>query len=161
MSAEPRAAERARPGAGGQLLEPLLLDAVGQRQVLRSGGRAGTATLSVEVLRYSWNVSNALDSPVSHSPLRATSRFFGPLTTASPGRPDICWINSVLFRRQRRQRQSTEVIAGGVVRETSTGSTAHKAISEYIEGWYNTRRPRSSISYLSPASYETTTFHVA
>lgn len=33
---------------------------------------------------------------------------------------------------------------------------AHKAIFEYIEGWYNTRRRHSSLGYLSPATYETT-----
>ena len=42
-----------------------------------------------------------------------------------------------------------------------TRTTAHKAIFEYIEGWYNTRRLHSSLGYLSPASYETTTRHVA
>jgi transposase InsO family protein len=34
---------------------------------------------------------------------------------------------------------------------------AHKAIFEYIEGWYNTRRRHSSLGYLSPATYEATT----
>lgn len=33
----------------------------------------------------------------------------------------------------------------------------HKAIFEYIEGWYNTRRRHSSLGYLSPATYEATT----
>ena len=32
----------------------------------------------------------------------------------------------------------------------------HKAIFEYIEGWYNTRRRHSSLGYLSPTTYETT-----
>ncbi|MFD2419406.1 IS3 family transposase [Amycolatopsis pigmentata] len=32
---------------------------------------------------------------------------------------------------------------------------AHKAIFEYIEGWYNTRRRHSSLGYRTPATYET------
>ncbi|WP_101613361.1 IS3 family transposase [Amycolatopsis sp. BJA-103] len=31
----------------------------------------------------------------------------------------------------------------------------HKAIFEYIEGWYNTRRRHSSLGYLSPNAYKT------
>ena len=30
-----------------------------------------------------------------------------------------------------------------------------RPIFEYFEGWYNTRRPHSSLGYLSPATYET------
>lgn len=38
-----------------------------------------------------------------------------------------------------------------------TKALARKAIFEYIEGWYNTRRRHSSLGYLSPAAYEATT----
>ncbi|WP_367127424.1 IS3 family transposase [Saccharothrix sp. HUAS TT1] len=38
---------------------------------------------------------------------------------------------------------------------------AHKAIFEYIEGWFNTRRLHSSLGYLSPATYEATRHHPA
>lgn len=31
----------------------------------------------------------------------------------------------------------------------------HRAVFDYIEGWYNTRRIHSSLGYLSPAEYET------
>jgi transposase InsO family protein len=37
-----------------------------------------------------------------------------------------------------------------------TKAKAHKAIFEYIEGWYNTRRRHSSLGYLSPNTYEAT-----
>ncbi|QFZ24247.1 hypothetical protein EKG83_14710 [Saccharothrix syringae] len=37
-----------------------------------------------------------------------------------------------------------------------TRTSAHKAIFEYIEGWYNTRRLHSSLGYLSPTTYEAT-----
>ncbi|WP_372495001.1 IS3 family transposase [Actinosynnema pretiosum] len=40
-----------------------------------------------------------------------------------------------------------------------TRTSAHKAIVEYIEGWYNTRRLHSSLGYLSPATYEATRHH--
>ncbi|QUF08304.1 IS3 family transposase [Actinosynnema pretiosum subsp. pretiosum] len=40
-----------------------------------------------------------------------------------------------------------------------TRTSAHKAIFEYIEGWYNTRRLHSSLGYLSPATYEATRHH--
>ncbi|MFC3456337.1 integrase core domain-containing protein [Amycolatopsis speibonae] len=33
-------------------------------------------------------------------------------------------------------------------------TTARKAIFEYIEGWYNTRRLHSSLGYLDPNTYE-------
>ncbi|MFF0145169.1 IS3 family transposase [Amycolatopsis sulphurea] len=36
-----------------------------------------------------------------------------------------------------------------------TRTAAHKAIFDYIEGRHNTRRLHSSLSYLSPSTYET------
>jgi putative transposase len=35
-----------------------------------------------------------------------------------------------------------------------TRSGLHRALFEYIEGWYNTRRLHSSLGYLSPVVYE-------
>ena len=35
-----------------------------------------------------------------------------------------------------------------------TRAAAHKAIFNWIEGWYNTRRRHSTLDYLSPAAYE-------
>ena len=32
-----------------------------------------------------------------------------------------------------------------------THAATHRAIFDYIEGWYNTRRRHSSLGYLSPA----------
>lgn len=37
-----------------------------------------------------------------------------------------------------------------------TRAAAHKAIFEWIEGWYNTRRRHSTLGYLSPTAYEAT-----
>lgn len=41
-------------------------------------------------------------------------------------------------------------------RSWPTRAMLKKAIFEYIEGWYNTRRLHSSLGYLSPAEYEAT-----
>jgi transposase InsO family protein len=35
-----------------------------------------------------------------------------------------------------------------------TKAEAHKAIFEYVESWYNTRRRHSGLGYLNPAAYE-------
>ncbi|WIV57797.1 IS3 family transposase [Amycolatopsis nalaikhensis] len=74
----------------------------------------------------------------------------------SVGRKGQCWDNAVAesffatIKAELLDRQAWP-----------TRTAAHKAIFEYIEGWYNTRRLHSSLGYLSPASYETTTRHVA
>jgi transposase InsO family protein len=35
-----------------------------------------------------------------------------------------------------------------------TRAGLHRAVFEYIEGWYNTRRLHSTLGYMSPAKYE-------
>jgi transposase InsO family protein len=35
-----------------------------------------------------------------------------------------------------------------------TRAGLRRAVFEYIEGWYNTRRLHSTLGYLSPAQYE-------
>jgi len=37
-----------------------------------------------------------------------------------------------------------------------TRAGLHRAVFDYIEGWYNTRRLHSSLGYQSPATYEAT-----
>ena len=39
-------------------------------------------------------------------------------------------------------------------RSWPTRTGLHRAVFEYIEGWYNTRRLHSSLGYLSPSRYE-------
>jgi len=41
-----------------------------------------------------------------------------------------------------------------IVRTWPTREHAHKAIFDWIEGWYNTRRRHSTLDYLSPTAYE-------
>jgi putative transposase len=69
----------------------------------------------------------------------------------SVGRKGQCWDNAVAesffatIKTELLDRQSWP-----------TKALAHKAIFEYIEGWYNIRRRHSSLGYLSPAAYEAT-----
>nr|AXL05587.1 hypothetical protein [uncultured bacterium] len=69
----------------------------------------------------------------------------------SVGRKGQCWDNAVAesffatIKTELLDRQAW-----------LTKAKAHKAIFEYIEGWYNTRRRHSSLGYRSPAAYEAT-----
>ncbi|WP_020638208.1 IS3 family transposase [Amycolatopsis balhimycina] len=70
----------------------------------------------------------------------------------SVGRTGQCWDNAVAesffatIKTELLDRQPWP-----------TRTRAHQAIFSYIEGWYNTRRRHSSLGYLSPSAYETTT----
>jgi transposase InsO family protein len=69
----------------------------------------------------------------------------------SVGRKGQCWDNAVAesffatIKTELLDRQPW-----------STKTLAHQAIFSYVEGWYNTRRRHSSLGYLSPTAYETT-----
>jgi putative transposase len=83
-----------------------------------------------------------------------TSRDFADLARAngvvlSVGRKGECWDNAVaesFFATIKRELIET--------RSWPTRLGLHRAIFEYIEGWYNTRRLHSTLGYLSPAQYE-------
>jgi len=83
-----------------------------------------------------------------------TSKNFGSLAKAngvqlSVGRTGECWDNAVaesFFATLKRELIET--------RPWPTHAGLHRALFEYIEGWYNTRRLHSSLGYLSPAVYE-------
>jgi transposase InsO family protein len=68
----------------------------------------------------------------------------------SVGRKGQCWDNAVA--ESFFSTIKTELLDR---QPWPTKALAHKAIFEYIEGWYNTRRRHSSLGYLSPATYET------
>jgi transposase InsO family protein len=83
-----------------------------------------------------------------------TSTQFGDLADdlgvrLSVGRKGECWDNAVA--ESFFATIKTELIDR---RGWPTRTAAHKAIFEYIEGWYNTRRLHSSLGYLSPNAYE-------
>jgi len=83
-----------------------------------------------------------------------TSRDFSDLARSngvvlSVGRKGECWDNAVaesFFATIKR-----ELIDA---RSWPTRAGLHRAVFEYIEGWYNTRRLHSTLGYLSPAQYE-------
>ncbi len=83
-----------------------------------------------------------------------TSRDFAELARAkgvvlSVGRKGECWDNAVaesFFATIKR-----ELIDA---RAWPTRSGLRRAVFEYIEGWYNTRRLHSTLGYFSPAQYE-------
>ena len=83
-----------------------------------------------------------------------TSRDFRQLAVAqgvklSLGRKGTCWDNAVAesffatIKREMIDRRPWPTIAG-----------LRRAVFDWIEGWYNTRRLHSSLDYLSPARYE-------
>jgi putative transposase len=83
-----------------------------------------------------------------------TSREFRQLAAAqgvvlSLGRKGDCWDNAVAesffatIKRELIDRRPWPTMAG-----------LHRAVFDWIEGWYNTRRLHSSLGYLSPAQYE-------
>jgi transposase InsO family protein len=67
----------------------------------------------------------------------------------SVGRRGQCWDNAVaesFFATIKAELLDR--------RPWPTRTAAHKAIFNWIEGWYNTRRRHSTLDYLSPVAYE-------
>jgi transposase InsO family protein len=67
----------------------------------------------------------------------------------SVGRKGECWDNAVaesFFATIKRELIDT--------RAWPTRAGLHRAVFDYIEGWYNTRRRHSALGYLSPTHYE-------
>ena len=83
-----------------------------------------------------------------------TSRDFAALARVngvvlSVSRKGECWDNAVaesFFATLKRELTDD--------RAWPTRAGLHRALFDYIEGWYNTRRLHSSLNYLSPAEYE-------
>jgi transposase InsO family protein len=74
----------------------------------------------------------------------------------SVGRKGECWDNAVaesFFATIKRELIDT--------RSWPTRAGLRRAVFEYIEGWYNTRRLHSSLGYRSPAQYEALIHHNA
>jgi transposase InsO family protein len=67
----------------------------------------------------------------------------------SVGRTGQCWDNALA-------ESFFATIKGELIetRAWPTRAAAHRAIFEYIEGWYNLRRLHSALGYRSPAVYE-------
>jgi transposase InsO family protein len=71
--------------------------------------------------------------------------------TLSMGRKGECWDNAV-------SESWFATLKGELVdrRPWPTRAGLRRAVFEFIEGWYNTRRLHSSLGYVSPAEYEAT-----
>ncbi len=90
-----------------------------------------------------------------------TSRDYGELARThgvvlSTGMAGECWDNAVaesFFATIKRELIDT--------RSWPTRTGLRRAIFEYIEGWYNTRRLHSALGYRSPAEYEALIHHTA
>ena len=85
-----------------------------------------------------------------------TSRDYAALAadlgvTLSVGRKGDCWDNAV--SESWFATFKSELIE---TRPWPTVTSLRRAVFEYIEGWYNTRRLHSSLGYRSPAEYEAT-----
>jgi len=79
--------------------------------------------------------------------LAALARANGVVLSVS--RKGECWDNAVaesFFATIKRELIET--------RAWPTRAGLRRAVFEYIEGWYNTRRLHSTLGYLSPAQYE-------
>ena len=90
-----------------------------------------------------------------------TSKDYAALARAngvilSVSRKGECWDNAVaesFFATIKRELIND--------RAWPTRAGLHRAVFDYIEGWYNTRRLHSSLGYLSPAEYELTHHNAA
>jgi transposase InsO family protein len=74
----------------------------------------------------------------------------------SVGLAGECWDNAVaesFFATIKREFIDT--------RAWPTRAGLRRAIFEYVEGWYNTRRLHSSLDYVSPAEWEARIHHIA
>ena len=107
--------------------------------------------------RRSTNIYSLFKQPVLRPPIEPsqyTSGDFAELARAngvvlSVGRKGECWDNAVaesFFATIKRELIDT--------RSWPTRTGLRRAVFEYIEGWYNTRRLHSTLGYLSPAQYE-------
>jgi len=83
-----------------------------------------------------------------------TSTDFAALARAngvilSVSRKGECWDNAVaesFFATIKRELTNDSA--------WPTRAGLHRAVFDYIEGWYNTRRLHSALGYLSPSEYE-------
>jgi putative transposase len=74
----------------------------------------------------------------------------------SVSRKGECWDNAVaesFFATIKRELIND--------RAWPTRTGLHRAVFDYIEGWYNTRRLHSTLGYLSPAEYESIHHHAS
>jgi putative transposase len=109
-----------------------------------------------DALSMAFTTRHPADGLIFHSDrgCQYTSRDYAALARAngvilSVSRKGECWDNAVaesFFATIKRELIND--------RAWPTRDGLHRAVFNYIEGWYNTRRLHSSLGYLSPAEYE-------
>ena len=109
-----------------------------------------------DALAMAFTTRRPADGVIFHSDrgCQYTSKDYATLARAhgvilSVSRKGECWDNAVaesFFATIKRELISD--------RAWPTRAGLHRAVFDYIEGWYNTRRLHSSLGYLSPAEYE-------
>ena len=118
---------------------------------------AGRRQLKHWTSTYSWSNKPVLSRPIELS--QYTSTDYAQLAAKhhvvlSVGRKGECWDNAVaesFFATIKRELIDT--------RAWPTRAGLHRAVFEYIEGWFNPRRLHSSLRYLSPAEHEAIHHH--
>jgi putative transposase len=115
-------------------------------------------SLVEDALSMAFTQRRPADGVIFHSDrgCQYTSRDYAALARASGvilsvSRKGECWDNAVaesFFATIKRELVND--------RAWPTRAGLHRAIFDYIEGWYNTRRLHSALGYLSPAEYELT-----
>jgi putative transposase len=113
-------------------------------------------SLVEDALSMAFTTRRPADGVIFHSDRGAqyTSTDFAALARAngvilSVSRKGECWDNAVaesFFATIKRELIND--------RAWPTRAGLHRAVFDYIEGWYNTRRLHSALGYLSPAEYE-------
>jgi putative transposase len=116
-----------------------------------------------EALSMAFTARRPADGLIFHSDrgCQYTSKDFAALARAngvilSVSRKGECWDNAVaesFFATIKRELVND--------RAWPTRAGLHRAVFDYIEGWYNTRRLHSALGYLSPAEYESTHHNAA
>src|ERR1700692_2720223 len=97
----------------------------------------------------------AAEEPETHYTSRDDAELPAKLgVTLSLGRKGQCWDNAVSeswfssFKNELIDTRPWPTIVG-----------LHRAVFDYIEGWYNVRRLHSTLGYQSPAAYEAAIHH--
>jgi transposase InsO family protein len=116
-----------------------------------------------DALSMAFTTRRPADGLIFHSDrgCQYTSKDYAALASAngvilSVSRKGECWDNAVaesFFATIKRELIND--------RAWPTRTGLHRAVFDYIEGWYNTRRLHSALGYLSPAEYESIHHHAA
>jgi putative transposase len=140
----------------GWLYLAVILDLFSRRVVGWSASANNDRALAFSALHRATTARAPAPGMVHHSDrgsVYASADYGDALTqlgaVKSMSRKGDCWDNAVaesFFATIKRELIND--------RAWPTRAGLHRAVFDYIEGWYNTRRLHSALGYLSPAEYE-------